>query len=54
VAVLVAVAATAIGVLAGLASGSSPATAPRTTDPAALGRHATWTTVFTATGGIRA
>jgi hypothetical protein len=54
-AVLVAVAATATGVLAGLASGDSgpsPAIAARTTDLAALGRHATWTTIFTATGGI--
>jgi sugar lactone lactonase YvrE len=51
-AVLAAVAATATGVLAGLASGSSPASAPRATDLAAAGRHATWTTIFTATAGI--
>ena len=54
-AVLVAVAATATGVLAGLASGDSgpsSAAAPRAADPAALGRHATWTTIFTATSGI--
>ena len=54
-AVLVAVAATATGVLAGLASGdsdSSPATAPRATDLAAQGRQATWTTIFTARSGI--
>jgi sugar lactone lactonase YvrE len=54
-AVLVAVAATAAGVLAGLASGdsgSSSATAPRATDLAALGRNATWTTIFTGTTGI--
>ncbi len=54
-AVLVAVAATATGVLAGWASGdsgSAPAGAPRATDLAALGRHATWTTIFTATDGI--
>jgi sugar lactone lactonase YvrE len=53
--VLAAVAATATGVLAGWASGDSgpaPASAPRAADPAALGRHATWTTVFTATNGI--
>ena len=55
VAVLAAVAATATGVLAGLASGDSgpsSAAAPRAADPAALGRHATWTTIFTATSGI--
>ena len=55
-AVLVAVAATATGVLAGLASGdsgSSSATAPRAaTDLTALGRQATWTTIFTGTTGI--
>jgi sugar lactone lactonase YvrE len=54
-AVLVAVAATATGVLVGWASGdsgSAPASAPRTADLAALGRHATWTTIFTGTNGI--
>jgi hypothetical protein len=54
-AVLVAVAATATGVLAGLASGDSgpsPATAARATDLTTLGRHATLTTIFTATSGI--
>ena len=54
-AVLVAVAATATGVLAGLASGdsgSSAATAPGTTDLSAVGQQATWTTIFTATSGI--
>jgi sugar lactone lactonase YvrE len=54
-AILGAVAATATGVLAGWASGdsgSAPASASRTTDLAALGRHATWTTIFTATNGI--
>ena len=54
-AVLGAVAATATGVLAGWASGdsgSAPASASKTTDLAALGRHATWTTIFTATNGI--
>jgi sugar lactone lactonase YvrE len=54
VAVLVAAAVTAIGVLAGWASGDSgsPAAAPRGTDLAAVGRQATWTTIFEATGGI--
>jgi sugar lactone lactonase YvrE len=54
-AVLVAVAATATGMLVGWASGDSgspAAAAPRAGDPAALGRHATWTTVFEATNGI--
>ena len=55
-AILVAVAATATGVLAGLASGdsgsSSSATAPRTTDLSTLGGQATWTTIFTAQSGI--
>jgi len=54
-AVLVAVAATATGVLAGWArgdSGSPAAAAPRASDLAALGRHATWTTIFKATNGI--
>jgi sugar lactone lactonase YvrE len=54
VAVLAAVAATVTGVLAGWASGDSgsSADASRATDPAALGRHATWTTIFNATNGI--
>lgn len=51
-AVLVAVAATATGVLAGLASGDTAATALRTTDLAAPGQQATWTTIFTARSGI--
>jgi sugar lactone lactonase YvrE len=53
-AVLCAVAATATGVLAGLASGDSgsTATAPRTADLSAVGKQATWTTIFTATSGI--
>ena len=54
VAVLAAVAATAVGVLAGWASGDSGSSsnAPRATDLAALGRQATWTTIFKATNGI--
>ena len=53
--VLVAVAATATGVLAGWASGDSgpsAASAPSASDPVAPARHPTWTTIFTATNGI--